>query len=357
VTGLLVALFLSAGIRCVLVDWESSPQYLRAVKATTSGPQAVDLTTSSGQKVNAAALRAVPGVEAVIPAQLVGIKCTANDPRNIGLAGTPSCGTAVVATCQQLRSLSPGATGCAEGKPAWLIFDPPRLFPPTDRVDLLGAKTAGLTLSGVELRLPVRSDPKDPGWADTPYDLVIPPATPGIEALIGQQEPDWRVILAGGRGTFERFRASAQQQGIEATSLEDTSVLDTVGRYRSGLYLVTVLVLCLGLIALLITSVDRAIEQRKHLAALAVIGVPPRVVRQSQWIQTLIPLVFGFPGAAGAGLLAGAAYLNLLGERQATPWPVVLSVTIAALVATLLVAAATSLGLGGRVRSVDLRQE
>ncbi len=359
VAGLLVALFLATSLRAVLVNWETSPQYMRAVHAATDGPRAVDIVVPPGKNIDVATLRASPEVRSLAPVRTVGIKCDPSAPRNAVPGSAAACGTAVVATCRQLRTLSPGATGCVQGQPAWLIFNPPRLIQATERVTLTDSTESSrqqLVLQ-VNTRLPVRSDPQDPNWSDTPYDLVIPPDTPGVQALLHQQESVWRVVLDGGEAPLKHLRAEANQHGAELVTLDDINALTTIDQYRSGLYLLTGLVLILGLVALLITSVDRAVERRRHVAQLSVVGVPATVIRDSQWIQVLSPLAVGLPAAAGAGLLAGTAYLNLVGQRHDTPWSATIWITVAALVASLLVATTATWGLGRHIDPTDLRQE
>ena len=111
---------------------------------------------------------------------------------------------------------------------------------------------------------------------------------------------------------------AALPPGIAVTA-EDRAPLDTVTGYRDVLYGAGAVVLLLGLASLLISGIDRAMERRRHLAALTLLGVPRRVVRGSQLLQAAAPLVVGLPLAGGAGLLAGTVYLTLTGSRDATP--------------------------------------
>ena len=128
--------------------------------------------------------------------------------------------------------------------------------------------------------------------------------------------------------------------------------------YRDILYTVAAVLLMIGLVALLITALDAAVQRRRYLAALAVIGVPLAVSRRSQLVQVAAPLVIGLPAASGCGLLAGRAYLQL-GEsnRIATPWASTGSLLGFALLAGLVVAALTVPGLGRSPHAEDLRRE
>jgi putative ABC transport system permease protein len=159
------------------------------------------------------------------------------------------------------------------------------------------------------------------------------------------------VVLDGGAPLRGLTRA-VQPLGFEVAG-EYVGDLEVVAGYRRVLYAVAAVIIGVGLAALLIAGIDRASERRRHLAALAVLGVPGRVVRRSQLLQALAPLAVGIPVAAGIGLLAGGAYL----QTTATPWPAVALLVLAVAAAAGLVAGGTLLGLGGPIRPADLRRE
>jgi len=182
----------------------------------------------------------------------------------------------------------------------------------------------------------------------------VPVTTPGLSTLLAPART-WLVALEGGDAPVRALAAAVPDNVIVYP--DDRTDLQTVQGYRYVLYAVAGVVLILGLLALLISGIDRAVQRRRHLAALTVLGVPARVVRSSQLLQAAAPLVVGLPLAGGSGLLAGAAYLNLIGARAATPWPAIVALVLGALAAGALVAAATVAGLGGRVQPQDLRQE
>jgi hypothetical protein len=379
VAALLVGLFLVVGARCVLVAWETTPQYVRAAAAAGTGPQEATVLAPAGRgRASAeAVIGAVPGVRGVAPVRVVDVQCTAAAADRLnpgwrtpaGRPAVPTCGDrAVVATCAQLAVLVHGARGCVEGQPAWLLTPADQSAGPVDhRLRLARAVDPGsgrpapgpppqLALDLPRARLDLVDDPADPLWtASRSYSLVVPPSTPGIDRLADRAPAQWVVVLDGG-APLDALTRAVQPLGFEVAG-EYVGDLEVIAGYRRVLYAVAGVVLGVGLVALLIAGIDRASERRRHLAALAVLGVPGRVVRRSQLVQALAPLALGIPVAAGIGLLAGGAYLTVAEERSATPWPVVALLVVAVAAAGGLVAGGTLLGLGGRIRPADLRRE
>ena len=112
-----------------------------------------------------------------------------------------------------------------------------------------------------------------------------------------------------------------------------------------------------GLTAFGVAAVDRATERRREVASLHILGAQVTLARTSQLFQALIPLGSGIPLAAGLGLLAGTGYLAFGGIRAYAPWPSVVTIAVAAMVAAVLVAAATVPALGRAVDPRMLRRE
>ena len=109
------------------------------------------------------------------------------------------------------------------------------------------------------------------------------------------------------------------------------------------------------------TAWDQAATRRRHVAALAIIGVPLSMSRRSQLMQTGAPLLIGLPSAAACGLLTGSAYLGLLNAQgppiMHTPLRGFTVIAATAIGAAMLIAVITTLGLGKRIRAIDLRHE
>jgi putative ABC transport system permease protein len=362
VASLLVALFAVAGGRCVLTAFETTPQYVRAERAATTGPQRAYLAAPPGGTLALAAVRAVPGVRAAYPRFSVGTRCSARDQVTFpgGLpTGTTTCGRAFVGTCADLAAEEPGVVGCRDDRPAWLEHGYGTVERTSSTVlaalDAEGGRSGSLALPVDPAPLRVLPPGDDPSYAEV-YDLFVPRATPGLTAVLSPPQ-SWTAVLDGGPRPLAALTAALAGSGVDVQPAEDGRDRRLVDGYRAILYAVAVVVLAVGLTALLVTGIDRAMERRRHLAGLAVLGVPAGVVRRSQLLAALAPLAVGLPLAGGAGLLAGATYLSLGSVRRATPWEDVSLLIAAALAAAVLVAAATVTGLGGRVRPADLRRE
>jgi len=369
VAGIVVALYLGAGARCVLTMFESTPQYIRAHRAETVGPQRVDVRAGIPEGHDpqapppapdraavaaAESLEQVAGVRAVIPQRAVNIVCSGDD----------YCGNAFVGTCADLVLLVPGVRGCrddqiamlsntdwAAHRPSPLVVQPAQLYGPDDR------RQGGLlTLADPALTLTVPTT-DDPNWRE-PYTLFVPVSTPGILAVTDPMTT-WTVVLDGGPSPRGAVVAAATERGLVALDHSEWELeeLRTVQGYRTILWTVVGAALLVGFAALLIAAVDRALERRRQVAALAAVGVPLRVLRRSQLIQSLLPLGVGIPLAGGLGLLGGYGYLRYGEGIAASPVPSILATAVGGLVGALLVAALTLPALGRGATPELLRRE
>ncbi len=354
VTSLLVALFVIIGARCVLVPWETTPQAIRAERAMTRGPQAAQIEVRRGQRADLAAISAVPGVTAV----------AFHD--TVALGNEPGFNQAVVARCADLPALRIDVPDCVDGRPIWLraLSDPDSSIitrPVTlTRRDVNNKIVAALPIGRVATVRDVQSfDPHDPNWDASINDtLLIPPGYPHAAAFISEPREIDIVLARGGPKPLAALTAAAAAQGLTAFSNETPEDYQIVQNYRAILYSVAAVLLMIGLAALLITALDAAVQRRRHLAALAIIGVPLAVSRHSQLVQVAVPLLIGLPIASSCGLLAGRAYLQLDdSNRIAMPWTSTGSILGLALLAGLVVAALTVPGLGRAPHAEDLRRE
>lgn len=367
VSVLLVGLFLVTGARCVLTAFESTPQAIRARAASTVGPQLAGLYARPGATVDAAALRSVPGVRQVVSWRTAVLACTPEELATFGGArpdGVAACNTVLVARCADLPALGWSAGGCVDGRPTWLLHDgslqesrlaqPARLLP----LGADGSPVAGRTLDlpPVTATLRVPADPEDPNWGTANGGgLLLPPDLPGLAPYLTSTQ--WLAVLDGGPAPLRALTDAAAGQGLEATAQDDYGEWEVVVGYRALLWTVAAAILGLGLLALLVTGVDRAVERRRHLASLTLVGVPVSLIRRSQLLQATAPLAVGLPVAAGAGLLAGRSFLGFASPFLATPWPAALAATGIAVAGGLVVAAATVAGLGRAPGPADLRRE
>lgn len=369
VSSLLVGLFVLTGGLSVLAVFTTTPQYQRAERAATTGPQAAAVTVPDGRTLDASALRSLPGVRALGHADYAQLACT---PGQLTAQQTSSrqlsCTTAIIATCADLPALQIKVTDCVDGQPTWLrstfrpVLDDPTTTPPTlVNIDYSpdgnsSEITDSLTLPTVTKQLPLATVPGDPNWAFNQDALLLPPDTEGIGAFTPPDTP-WPVVLDGGKAALHRFSAAAAAQGLQVDTREDLGPYRQVQAYRDLLWAVSAVVLGVGLLALLITGIDRAVERRRHLASLATLGVPTSLSRRSQYLQVATPLMIGLPLAGAAGLCAGYSFLSYGERSQATPWAQAILLTAVALIAGNIVAALTVTGLGGRIGPADLRRE
>lgn len=362
VTSLLVALFVIVGARCVLVSWETTPQAVRAEKALHGGPQAAQITVMDRQQVDLDAIRAVPHVSGAAFHDAFNTQCPAS---------AFDCAGVLVARCQDLPALRIHLDRCVEGQPTWLM----PWFSAQSGSDNVGHPVTAIerneddTKTVAQLRLPaVRAtavqvegaDVLDSNWPQyLPSMLLLPPDYPGAAKLVAsQQQRTVSVVLdRGGTSAYDRLASAVQHQNLLIFSEETPADWRVVENYRAILYAIAAVLLSVGLAALLITALDAAVQRRRHLASLSVLGVPLALSRASQLIQVAVPLLVGLPAAAAAGVLAGRAYLMLTFQRPPVPWPSVGVLVGVALLASFAVAGLTVSGLGRAVRAEDLRRE
>jgi hypothetical protein len=139
--------------------------------------------------------------------------------------------------------------------------------------------------------------------------------------------------------------------GLDLPNLEAYRV------HRGAVGMGMLLAFMLGIAAFLISAVGRAVERRRDVTALVVVGAPTRTLRWVQWTQTLVPLALALALATVVGHLAGNALLRLQGGQVGwftgtvdAAWPMVA-------VALLAAAAAGSIVVGLRPRAEELRRE
>lgn len=360
VTSLIVALFVITGARFVLVAFETTPQAIRAGKAMSTGPQSATVLVLPGRSANLAAIRAVPGVRTAALDNTIPLPCPANT----------RCDQALLARCAELPAFRVTVSGCVDGRPTWLRSQ--WHFPGSEAETAVGHPVTlirtgkarkvirSLRIGAVTTVLAMRvRDPMDPNWDSSwPDTLLLPPNYPGAAALLDTtHEREISVVLDGGPRVVSRLQAQAARHGLQAASNESPQDYETVQNYRDILYAIAATLLTIGLAALLITAADAAVQRRKHLASLAMVGVPLGVSRRSQLVQVATPMLVGLPIAAACGLLAGRAYLQLGAAAQPVPWASVTTMLLGATSAGVVVAALTVLGLGRAPRAEDLRRE
>lgn len=318
VAVLLIGLFVVTGARFVIAAFENTPQYQSAARdIEDSQVIAVDANEMTADEL-AASARKVPGIVDAFVVPTLYAECS----------GPDGCLGAMVATCAQLHQLAPELTGCRDDEVAWLDEGSLEL-----RTDLGGDLPDQLTW---------QAGSEDEGWADvmttevdlptldgstrqSPYDMagnlyidaIIPPAKAGPLPTNTQNETV--VIGPPGRDLGERLRESPHLPDRLGYMAPDYAEYDFVASLRSIVWSVAGLILVIGLLGYAVAAVDRAVERRKELVALQLLGTPKSVLRRAQWLEALVPIVVGSVLAVGLGALAGATYLKLE-EGGTLPW-------------------------------------
>jgi hypothetical protein len=113
----------------------------------------------------------------------------------------------------------------------------------------------------------------------------------------------------------------------------------------------------LAMLAFAIAVTDRAVERRRDVVMLVVLGMRNRSIRVVQFLQLMVPLWAALGVAVLVGDLGGNAWLRLNGRIDewyggtvTQMWPLVTTAIAVTAISTLIVA-------GRRVRAEDLRRE
>lgn len=349
---------------------DGSPTFLRERSYLREGPQPVavrpvDPTSADpAPGLTAADVAAVDGVLHVTSRYDVDVTYTLDGGARCGGEHLP-CTSTTVGTCEDLAQLQV-VTGCrgdvvqvlvGDAQGASLAFD----APPPREVTLTGP--------GGSLVLPVAADlvlgdeaRTDELFHSTPQPAVfVPLALPGVAEVVGEPT-GFDVTAVGGLEVRERMTTALAPRGMTALG----QPLDTYERTmvaRAGLFALLGGIVLVGLVTAAVGAVDRTVERRGDVTALAVVGAPARVLRGAQVVQVLVPLVVAVTSALGAGVLASRALLAYHaaegrgfgpGFSGASP---VADLGPALTVGCVLVVLATLLGVGARIRPEHLRRE
>jgi hypothetical protein len=159
---------------------------------------------------------------------------------------------------------------------------------------------------------------------------------------------------------IEKFKSSVTSLAPAAEIEVPAQNLDALERYRIQRGTLTFGVwvgFLLGCLAFVIAMVDRAVDRRRDVVSLAVLGMPRRAIRLTQFATVMLPLAIGLGSAALVGNLVANAFLRMDGRQfgwYQGSWRLTLVPVLAGLVLATL---ASLLVPGERVRSEDLRRE
>lgn len=177
----------------------------------------------------------------------------------------------------------------------------------------------------------------------------------------GDLETDgiWIIVKDGVAG-FKDVAAAAFTLGL-TLKLNDLFTYSETESVKGTVLPVVALFTLLSLAAIFAGAVDRALERRREVACLAVVGIRPSTLRWTQFIQVLLPAVLGTLLATIAATLAVWCGSLVAFRAEFTHFPVPLvAMFITMLISlgvTMAVAGLTVLGTGARVTPSLLRRE
>ncbi|QAY70496.1 FtsX-like permease family protein [Xylanimonas protaetiae] len=316
VAGLGVAVFLATGALGVLGAFEAAPQYATALRSFGPGPQRLflatvdDSRTSDGGPMRDADLAAVleiPGVRGVAPTTLLA-DCDADQ----------NCLEVLVGTCAQVE-VAFEISGCDDTRASVIVTDDtgmPHLGfsapAPGDSVHLVldpevreVAQT--VLLDGPPLTQHLRAQVE--AWSWPSYAVAFVPAS-----MLG----DWytpptnvEVVADGGNVTRQRLIDWADARGgLYAFQPYDTDY-KAIMNIRAAVWTLCGIAVAVALVVLALGAADRANERRRSVARQVMAGVPGRVLRRSQLLQVLLPVVVAVGLALAAGAVGVRGYANL----------------------------------------------
>jgi hypothetical protein len=297
-------------------------------------------------------LQDTAGVQAVIPDYGIGIAATDCTQPDGGF-----CGNVFVGTCEHL-ALFQTVPGCRDDtisliNSRWARYTPGQY----ETITLANGDSKKAVVTPSTTILVTNDQAMDARLPDgsNQNSLFIPVTAPQIATILGAPI-GYDVLTGPGHAPRDAVQATADRLGAQIV-LEPLRDYQAVQGYQLLLSTLAVIVLGIGLLAVLITTIDRAIERRRQVTSQVALGVPIRVLRGSQLLQTLLPLWLGLIAAIGLGYLTVAAYLRLGGAPVAAPTATIASMAVAALVGAAMVAAASLPGIGGRLTPDLLRRE
>lgn len=314
VAGLGVAIFLTSGALGVLGHWEQAPQIADALRSFGPGPQRLWLSDWSADAAVAARLddnaitelKQIPGVYGVAP-RIVDANCDEDG----------SCGRAIVGTCAQL-ALVLEASGCDDQHAAVIVND-------WDGTNFRGLKPGTeLTLttwdpaSGDTLALgtvasaatPIVQDTaaQQQRWAWQADDVAFVPASLIAEPLPTHPRVD--VIATGGIDVQRHVTAWAETQGVDFWA-PHAAEFQTISAIRAAVWALCGVAIAVALVVLALGAADHANERRRAVARQITLGMPAGILRRSQLLQTLLPVLVACTLALMAGLIGVHAYTNM----------------------------------------------
>ncbi|MGQ4358363.1 FtsX-like permease family protein [Streptomyces sp. SAS_272] len=228
----------------------------------------------------------------------------------------PNSISAVIATCDQLRSMASVVENCVEGRSARLMIPDYSIneFSKVGRRFPFQLQNAEGERRFVTVQVPSRTiryhDDTATQLAGSGSVLIPPSALPkgfrpqtrATLALISSSDPDTvRSVLEGIAGVDPTIEV--ELDGVDAAALQQITVIKTL------LAVGMVLGLIIGVAAYLVAATDRAVERRPQVTALTLLGARPRTLQAVQVAQVVLPLTVGLVLAVVIGKMAESSYL------------------------------------------------
>lgn len=352
VAGLFIGLFIVAGARAVVVAFEDTQQYRSAALTETIGQVGtVTVARHSADEV-IAQLRSRPDVAAVGRVTLLE---TSSD------AGSHYYFRAYVGTCADLQTAVPTVRGCRDGVITRLQPGGEARTPLPSGVDWRAQADAG---ESIQLPDPETAlDDVGGVYGNAALDgvLLVPPDLSEVAGLI--QAADVELLIRARPGTSieplfdEVLIGDTPPSWFRGGSIPNGDYYRFVAGLRALVSAIALLVLTVGLLTFMFSGTDRALGRHREATALQLVGVPPRVLRRSQFIEAVVPTGVGAALAVGLGFLAGSSFLAYGGILELAPLRPTLLLIAGAVAGTAVVAAGLAAFAGPGIRAENIRSE
>ncbi|MFF5185032.1 FtsX-like permease family protein [Streptomyces sp. NPDC000345] len=299
-TGLVLLVYAASLVQGVLIE-------LDQVSKNTSPVQTYDLPLDGVSDRKQRAFENVPGIQGHVVEARSWTDSTVDEVQDAI--------SVLIATCAQLRGVSPMTKGCVEGRPTRLV-DPQQTYDEPSRpgkVYPLHLYDEGKHRRVVEVLVPEKAiryhDSAAVPVASSGAVLLPPSSLPAgfrpegatLVLLSSSQPATVRSVLDGVGGVDPT--AKVETPGVVVTALQQIAVVKTI------LAMGMVLGLIIGVAAYLVAATDRAVERRPQVTALSLLGARPRTLRAVQVTQVVLPLAVGLAWAVVAGKAAESSYL------------------------------------------------
>jgi hypothetical protein len=368
VTGMVLVVFVTGWLLAFLPVLKLNDAGYDRQYAT---PKGTLIATAYREKVDTAALRAVPGVRRVLPVRSVTVTPPGwVPPANDGVPRGPQETSLTATSCADLVAFLKLKDTCGDGAFHRLRYAP-------QAQDASYADPAYETPVGVALA--VRDEhhmvvgtvkvPADAAYLDLPRtpltnaistDNVLIEESALPAAALGMGFTRLIVTTDGTENAIEGARAALPQQAAYTAYTYE----EQVGRagavylgYLRAVRIGLVLALLIGAASLAVSTADAVHERRRSLAALVAIGTPVRLLRRAVLLQMAAPMLGNVVAALGAAAVASWCYLEAYDEPLGLPWGSWSLAALGAVGAVVLATTATLPLLRAIARPAALRTE